>query len=249
MDRAVYPRRHGTGFLCHAKRCPHDIELALSRPPEPALPGGRGCERRWKSRRQRPGLDPRVDLHAWRAATPTQRMRHITHCRRYRTGLRKKRLPMTAGNEGDSSGGKPRYSDKKKPWCRDCSAHRKISVKEGQKGCSHCGMKDIFIPQNQFIFELVFFLAAGFFGFLSKEGMESGEGWAILLVIPGIFFTVLGVRCQRNYGAWSHWSKAEPGSAETGRKRKKRRSFKPPTRKPSSPPPAPPPLPPDANSE
>ena len=169
---------------------------------------------------------------------------------------------MTAGTDGNNPGNEPRYSDKKKPWCRNCGAHRKISVKGGQKSCSQCGEKGIFIPQNKYIFELGFFLTAGFFGFLSKEGMESGEGWTILLILPAIFFTVLGARCQRSYAAWSHWSKEEPGSAgsrTTGGKRKRRRkktggkqgkprSFKPPTKEQSSPPPAPPPLPPDANS-
>ena len=169
---------------------------------------------------------------------------------------------MTEGNDGNNSGNAPRYSDKKKPWCRNCRVHRKISVQEGKKTCSHCGKKDIFIPQNKYRFELGFFLTAGFFGFLSKEGMESGEGWTILLILPAIFFTVLGARCQQRYSAWSSWSKEDPGSAggkTAGRKRKKRRekigrkqgkprSFKPPTKERSSPPPAPPPLPPDANS-
>ena len=169
---------------------------------------------------------------------------------------------MTAGTDGNNPGNEPRYSDKKKPWCRNCGAHRKISVKGGQKSCSQCGEKGIFIPQNKVRFEYGFFLTAGFFGFLSKEGMESGEGWTILLILPAIFFTVLGARCQRSYAAWSHWSKEEPGSAgsrTTGGKRKRRRkktggkqgkprSFKPPTKEQSSPPPAPPPLPPDANS-
>ncbi len=169
---------------------------------------------------------------------------------------------MTAGTDGNNPGNEPRYSDKKKPWCRNCGAHRKISVKGGQKSCSQCGEKGIFIPQNKVRFEYGFFLTAGFFGFLSKEGMESGEGWTILLILPAIFFTVLGARCQRSYAAWSHWSKEEPGSAgsrtaggkrkrrrkKTGGKQGKPRSFKPPTKEQSSPPPAPPPLPPDANS-
>ena len=169
---------------------------------------------------------------------------------------------MTAGTDGNNPGNEPRYSDKKKPWCRNCGAHRKISVKGGQKSCSQCGGKGIFIPQNKVRFEYGFFLTAGFFGFLSKEGMESGEGWTILLILPAIFFTVLGARCQRSYAAWSHWSKEEPGSAgsrtaggkrkrrrkKTGGKQGKPRSFKPPTKEQSSPPPAPPPLPPDANS-
>jgi len=169
---------------------------------------------------------------------------------------------VTTGDDGNHSGNEPRYSNKKKPWCQNCGAHRKISVKGGQKSCSQCGEKGIFIPQNKYRFELGFFLTAGFFGFLSKEGMESGEGWTILLILPAIFFTVLGARCQQRYSAWSSWSKKKPdsdGGKTADRKRKRRRkkigkkqgkprSFKPPTREPSSPPPAPPPLPPDANS-
>ena len=169
---------------------------------------------------------------------------------------------MTEGNDGNNSGNAPRYSDKKKPWCRNCRVHRKISVQEGKKTCSHCGKKGIFIPQNKYRFELGFFLTAGFFGFLSKEGMESGEGWTILLILPAIFFTVLGARCQQRYSAWSSWSKEDPDSdggktaggkrkrrrKKTGEKQGKPRSFKPPTKEQSSPPPAPPPLPPDANS-
>ena len=169
---------------------------------------------------------------------------------------------MTAGTDGNNPGNEPRYSDKKKPWCPKCGAHRKISVKGGQKRCSQCGKKGIFIPQNKVRFEYGFFLTAGFFGFLSKEGMESGEGWTILLILPAIFFTVLGARCQQRYSAWSSWSKEDPGTAggktaggkrkrrrkKTGGKQGKPRSFKPPTREQSSPPPAPPPLPPDANS-
>ena len=169
---------------------------------------------------------------------------------------------MTAGNEGNNSGNEPRYSDKKKPWCRNCGAHRKITVKGGQKNCSRCGKKGIFIPQNVSRWEIGFFLTPGFFGFLSKEGVEGGADLAYLLIFPAIFFTVLGFRCQQRYSAWSSWSKAEidsDGSKTAGRKRKRRRkkigekqgkprSFKPRTKKRSSPPPAPPPLPPDANS-
>lgn len=139
------------------------------------------------------------------------------------------------------------YANAKKPWCPDCRAHRKFSVKNGKQTCLNCSRTAVFTP----IFKQVAYIFHGSCAVfcLLLTGVLNG-----LFIFPALFFGWSSYKANARLQEWTEWAEEDAALRVKKKLRENQREKNEDARRakdqqPASPPPVPPPLPPDADDD
>ena len=156
------------------------------------------------------------------------------------------------------------YINENDPWCPNCRAHRKISVKGGKSLCATCGEAELFNPLVKKFSSIALAVISIFF-------LLGATVWGVTSFLLSLVCAWFAWKFFSQHQNWVKWAeKTRDRERRSSRKtrdrelRERRKQSKkkkrgeaekapplapPPRAKPPSPVPQPPPLPPDADDE